>query len=198
MSNTSASGGYLTPAALAPFPNSLTFTQFLQTVFAGISGIPGNLVRPRWQPKPPPQPGDDTDWLAIALLNSRGDSNAFASVDVGGNNYTQRHEDIEIQCAFYGPGGYDNSTLLRDGFQVQQNLEALRLANMGFTSCSQAIRVPDLVNERWVDRMEMSVFMRREILRVYPILNFVSASGSIEAVVSGNLKTIPLKAGAPS
>lgn len=183
MSNNSASGGYLTPAPQAPLPGGLTFKQFLQTVFVGISGLDGTLVRPKWQPNPPKQPDIDVNWLAIALVVNKGDANAYSELNADGVNTTQRHEDLEVQCSFYGPDSDEVSSLVRDGFQIQQNLEALRSANMGFVATNQGMHVPDLVNERWIDRFEMSVFLRRQILRTYPILSMVSASGKVHTVV---------------
>lgn len=181
--NNSASGGYLVPSSTAPLPGGLTFRQFLQTIFVGVSGLPGDLVRPRWQKNPPKTPDIDVNWLAIGITQSKGDANAFTGLDKDGNNLTQRHEELEVQCAFYGPDAYDNATLVRDGFQIQQNLEAMRAANMGFVSATDATQVPDLVNELWRERFEMTVFLRREILRVYPILSVLSASGKIHTVL---------------
>lgn len=181
--NNSSTGGYLVPSSTASLPGGLTFKQFLQTVFVGISGLDGTLVRPKWQKNPPKEPDVDVNWMAIAMVVNKGDANAYVGLDVNGNNTTQRHEDLEIQCSFYGPDADDISSLVRDGFQIQQNLEALRAANMGFVATNQGMQVPDLVNERWRGRIEMSVFLRREILRVYPILTMVSASGKIHSVV---------------
>lgn len=190
LANTSATGGYLSPAAQSPYPGGLSFRDFLQTVFVGISGLPGNLVRPKWQINPPEQPDVTVNWLAIAVVDDTADANAFVGSDQAGNNLTQRHEDLEVQCSLYGPDSFDIGTALRDGFQVPQNLEALRAANMGFVSATRLTHVPDLVNERWVDRYEMSVFLRREIMRVYPILNFASASGTIRTLVDGSPKNL--------
>jgi hypothetical protein len=194
MSNTSATGGYLQPAPQGTYPGGLSFRDFLQTVFVGISGLPGPLVRPEWQLNPPKQPDVTVDWLAIAVVDDTADANAFVGSDSAGNNTTQRHEDLEVRCQFYGPNSFDIGTALRDGFQVPQNLEALRAAVMGFVSATRLTHVPDLVNERWVDRYIMSVFLRREILRVYPILNFASASGTIRTVVNQSPKNIAFNA----
>ena len=293
MSNSSASGGYLQPAPQFPqLPGELTFNQFLQQVFQGVSGLPGELVRPKWQVNPPKQPDLYTNWLAIALTKNKGDTFPWNSTSPGqqaagflkiirnplpsdtvtlngivitfvitsptdyevmigeypnetaqnlctflqnsentaltvatytsyansvnilygvigtaGNAYTlaksnpvipgiflsgptltnggtadsyfQNMEELEVQCAFYGPQALEMSSLVRDGFQIQQNLEGLGLANMGYVACSEATHVPDLLNERWVDRYEATYRFRREVQRVYPVLYLLSARGTI-------------------
>lgn len=188
--NTSATGGYILPAAPTPLPGNLTFQQFLQTVFVGVSGLPPQLVRPDWQIKPPKEPDIEIDWLAFGLVKAKPDSNAFVGLDSNNVNLTIRHEELHVRCVFYGPNGYDNSGLMRDGFQLSQNREALMSAFMNFVETTEATRVPDLVNERWVDRWEMEAVFRREIMRTYPVLNFVSASGVIKSVVEGGPKTV--------
>lgn len=188
--NTSASGGYLLPTSPPPFPGNLTFQQFLQTIFVGISGLPPNLVRPSWQRNPPKQPDGDTNWLAIAQVRNKPDANAFLGLDTNNNNITIRHEEIEIKCTSYGPDCEFNSALLRDGFQLSQNREAMKSVGVNFKETTEAMRVPDLVNEVWIDRYEMSVILRRQILRTYPILTFLSVEGTIEAVIGGGPKTV--------
>lgn len=298
MTNTSATGGYLQPVPQFPtLVGNLSFTQFLQTVFVGMSGLPADLVRPDWQPNPPKQPDIFTNWLAIGLTVSRADDNAYtgtravtyakgciivscnpasgttltvngvvitfgtdvaiglttiattanlyaflvgsssSAIQMGtysinpyfsnmvqiqaaasgpsGNSFTlvsgtkaitlsgttlagggtnvnvlQRMEDLEVTCSFYGPQAMEYSAETRDSFQVTQNLESLGLVNMGFVSARDSIHMPELVNERWVDRYTMSVYLRREILRSYPVLSFVSASGIIHSVVEGGPKNI--------
>jgi hypothetical protein len=159
-------------------------------MFVGLSGLPGNLVRPSWQPNPPEQPDIYTNWMAFGVTSITPDAYAFSGFNQSNVNTTQRHEDLKIKCSFYGPESESLSSQVRDGFQIQQNLAALNAANMGFTSTSEAMHLPDFVNERWIDRFEMYVFLKREVIRTYPILSFVSASGILEAIVSGNLKTV--------
>jgi hypothetical protein len=174
---------YQQPASTVPFPGGLTFTQFVQTVFVGVSGLDGTLVRPAWQQQPPKQPDIDIDWMSIGIAQETPDTYGFIGVDEDDNTQYQRQETVEVQCNIYGPNAIDTYGLIRDGFQIPANLAALGAALMGYTEMSPGLRVPDLINERWFDRIQMSVFFRREIMRVYPILTLVSASGTIHSVV---------------
>lgn len=185
---------YMQPSPQFPtVPGSLTFTQFLQSVFAGVSGISGSLVRPKWQPKQPNQPDLDVNWLALALVGADADANAYSGSAVVSNqivNVTQRMEQLEVQCAFYGPQAYEYMGLVRDGFQIQANRAAMLAGGLAFVSTDKGMRVPDKVNEVWVDRWEMTFYFNREILRSYPVLTFLKASGTIETIVSGNIKNV--------
>lgn len=183
MSNTSATGGYLVPTSSTALPGGLTLAQFIQTILVGISGISGQLVRPKWQKNAPKQPDVDVNWIAFGIVEGKPDANAHVSLDASNINHSQRHQDLEIQCSFYGPDAMDVAGQLQDGFHIQQNLEAMRAGKMGFVSTGSAMHVPDLVNERWVNRIEMSVFLRREIQRSYPVLTLVSASGTVHTVL---------------
>lgn len=194
MSNTSATGGYLLPLPPTSLPDDLTFEQFIQQVFVGVSGLPGNMVRPSWQINPPKQPDVDVNWLALHVVDDDSDTNAYTGVKPNGDNVFQRMEQIEVQCSFYGPAGYDLCKSVRDSFQIPQNMEGLKSAGMAFAYTEKMNRIPDLVNERWVDRWTMSVFLRREILRTYRILNLVSVSGTLNTMVGSELKTIAFHA----
>ena len=195
MTNNSSTGGFLQPSPQFPaVPDGLTFQQFLQSVFAGISGLPGDLVRPAWQPEEPKQPDGNTNWLAFGLTNNEASDNAFVGSAVVSNqivNVTQRMEDLEILCSFYGPLSQEYMQLTRDGFQIQQNLESLTLAGMGFVEARRGHRLPENVNGIWIDRWQMNFYLTRQILRAYPILTFLSASGTLTGVLdSGVVKNV--------
>ncbi len=184
--NTSATGGYLTPTASQGLPGGLTLTQFIQTVLVALSGIDGTLVRPKWQLNPPKSPDAGVDWLAFAIVEQTPDQNAYVGMKVvsgQGVSDFQRQERLEIQCGFYGPNAMDKAALVRDGFQIQQNVEALRAANMGYAEIAPARRLPDLVHERWIDRVEQTLFLRRQVQRTYPVLSLLNANGTIHTVL---------------
>lgn len=174
---------YLQPTSTLPIPGRLSLTQFIQTVFVGVSGLPGPLVRPKWQVEPPKQESLTTNWMAIGIDAAIPDANGFLGADSHGIVNSQRHETLEIGLSIYGPDALDTYGLLRDGFQIPENREALRSANMGFVEITAARKVPELVHQRFIDRVVGSVFLRREIQRVYPIVTLISATGTIHSVV---------------
>ncbi len=186
----SATGGYLIPTITPPLPGNLSIEDFIQTVIVGISGYPGNLVRPRFQVAPPKNPSIETDWIAFGIENLTPDANAYVGKLPNDTDILARTQRLEIQVAFYGPNSLDNIAAFIDGFQITQNLEAMLIANIAFNGISQAIRGPDLLNERWVNRYETTLTLVRTIQRFYPILSFASAAGSIHTVVDNEDLTI--------
>lgn len=181
--NNTSTGGFLQPnpqpPALVTTPPGLPLIDFLQTVFVGLSGFNGTLVRPEWQPEPPKNPDLEINWMAFGIGPITPDSNAYVDFDSEGNPMMQRNELLQIACSVYGPAAYDNAGLIRDGFQLTQNLTSLKTANMGFAYDSPAQHVPDYINGRFIDRFTMDIFLRRQIQRFYPILTFISATGTI-------------------
>lgn len=180
----SSSGGYLLPTTTPP-PDGLTLEQFIQTVIVGISGYVGDLVRPRWQIAPPKQPDALVDWIAFGIQEDGTSGYAFVSASDGSIQTLGRQTSLQIQMSFYGPNCVGNAAAFRDGFQIQQNLEAMTLANMGFTDCSQITRSPELVNERWFNRTELTLVLALRVQRSYQVLSFASAGGIIHTQLNG-------------
>lgn len=171
---------YIGPGVVTPaLPNRLNLTQFIQTVLVGISGLPGPMVREKWQAEDPKQPDLCVNWLSFGIENANPDANASLTTDENGVTTSQRHEELEVSCDFYGPEALAFYGIVRDGFQLPQNRYALSNALMAFVNITSARRVPDLINERFVNRRVTTVNLRREIQRLYPIPILVGVNGTI-------------------
>lgn len=180
---------YALPTVTPTLPGKLTLIEFIQSVLVGVSGLPGTLVRPEWQVAPPKQPDIFTNWLAFGIMSTKLDTYAWVDADAAGNVSSIRHQDLEVTCRFYGPAAYDNAGVLSNGFQIPQNRAVLKSGNMDFTNNGEIMHVPDLVNERWVDSYQMSIFLKREVQPFYPVLTINSASGVITANAGAELFT---------
>lgn len=182
---------YIRPQSTQALSGELTLTQFIQTVLVGISGFSGTLVRPKWQAEPPKNPPSiDTNWLAFGIDIATPNDNSFvwtADGDtVGTSIQSQRHEALEVGLSIYGPDALENYGILRDGFQIPQNLQALTSAKMGFVEILPARKIPDLVNGRYYNRVETSIMLRRAVVRTYAVPSLLSAEGIIYAPIAGD------------
>lgn len=194
--SSSQTGGYLLPTFTQTPPAGLTLVQFLQTVIVGISGYPQTLVRPSWQVEPPLMPNFDVDWIAFGINSNTPDAFAYTSLDQNGNYDLSRRKTLELAVIFYGPNSMDNISAFTDGFQLTQNVGSLNSANMGFQNCSRALHVPELINEIWFDRWDMTLTLDIQVERVYKITSFLAAAVTINTVTKNGpySKNIPVGA----
>ena len=185
--NDSSTGGFLVPdtaAVAAPLEDN-ALADFLQAWVVGLTGLPAALVWPRWQPNPPNMPTNATNWASIGIREVEGDTFAFenhapALNSGAGENLIQRTETLEVLCSFYGPNANGNASLLRDGASVAQNSEVFQLNGMGLVSVGGIHAVPSLINNQWYYRNDVTVKIRRSIIRAYPVLHLLTAQGSVK------------------
>jgi hypothetical protein len=191
--NDSSTGGYLAPdPATAPIDDA-AFDAFMQQVVVGITGLPGTLVFPRWQPEPPDLPAFGTNWCAIGEVNVYPDIYAAVIHDPVANNgngtdYLQRQETIELIASFYGPNCRSFCGMLRDGLQIAQNREVMSAAGMNLVETGNPRRAPVLIKNLWTDRIDQPFTIRRAILRSYPVLSLLSEAGTL-VIDTGGYKT---------
>lgn len=182
MPNDSSTGGYLSPVSSRPVEDD-AFEDFIGNVVAGITGLARALVRPRWQPKPPPHPAITTNWCAIGITTIVSDYGAVTLHNPAGQgtDEQQRHDTVDLLASFYGPGAYSLASRLRDGLMVSQNRRAMREAGINLLESTRMRTASDLLNERFIRRVDLEVRLRRAFVRTYPILNVLSVSGVIQA-----------------
>lgn len=178
--NTSATGGYLSPAVETQPLSGDDLENLFHGVIAGISGIDAEYVRPRWQPTPPKQPEATVDWCAFGIVDIAADNPAINHVGTDeGSDTLWRHEAIDVLCSFYGPYSMRNAEKVRDGLTINQNSEALYAAGVRFVESAPIRSAPELFNQQWIKRHDIMLVFRRKVERTYPILNILSAEPAI-------------------
>jgi len=195
--STSATGGYLVPSATNAMEDE-ALRVFFQQMVTGITGIVGNLVRPRWQAEPPNMPSFGSDWAAIGVTKRTRDVNAYVThrsvTDGNGNNvgtdYVHRTEVLDVLCSFYGPNCEANSELLAMGLEISQNREVMQLAGYGLVGVEDATMMADFFNNRDVTRIDLPFQIRRAQLYQYPVLDLQGAQATIVEDTGGVNGTI--------
>jgi hypothetical protein len=177
--NGSDTVGYLTPTT-PPEIEDLALDEFLQSLVVGITGLAGSLVRPRWQPVQLPQPPQAATWAAIGVIDERDQGASVIHFDLG-NGYDEEthHVLIEVMVSFYGPSSRGLANLFRDGLNIAQNREQLQLNDMGLVDVDRAVNAPEIVNEVWRQRVDVTFRLRMARISRYAVLNLLSAQGEI-------------------
>jgi hypothetical protein len=191
MSNTSASGGYLAPSSALP-PEDNAFDAVFQALVVGITALPGNLVRPRWQPVPLAQPEATVNWCAVGVIDETPAPGkgmiTHDGADNGGlgSDTLQVNDEAEILASFYGPNARQFANLFRDGLMLPQNREALEFPPPG-TNAQELYRlrgipsparfVPEIVNQVTVRRVDVSFRILRANVTVWPVENILEVQG---------------------
>jgi hypothetical protein len=182
----SSEAGYLQQTSSSALQDD-ALTNFFLEVVVGITNFDPTLIRPRWQPEPANIPAYPTNWCAIGIEYYAGDVYPLHyHVDTGdGHTISQTHENLNLLLSFYGPNATSNASLLRDGFFFDQNRAALFSAGIGLTEISRIAVLPELYNNKWWQRADLSILFKREVRRIYPVLNLLSAKGTLTDDESG-------------
>ena len=178
MANTSATGGYLKPTNTVIDGNVLQ--DFLHGVIAGITGLENTLVRAAFQPNPPTRPDIGVDWCGFSVLNRRTEALPWYQQDDENGGTLTRTELFDLLVSFYGPNCTAYAGMLRDGLQITQNLEQLFAAGMAPNGTQDIVYMPELVNDRYYQRADITVNMNRDVSRTYEILSLLSAQGTLQ------------------
>lgn len=179
MTNTSATGGYLVPET-SPLGRT-AIEERLRALVAGVTGLDGKLVRPRWQRTPAPVPHLDTDWCSLGIQSTapQGFPATTHNPEGEGSDEVSIIRRLRVLCSFYGPGAHDLAARLNSGLTVGQNRAEILTAGISLTSLGEPIAVPELVNSDWLERVDVELFFDVEERRSYPVRNLEGGRLSI-------------------
>lgn len=173
----SSTTGYLAGATALPYDKELE--DLFQTVIVGITGLQGNLVRPRYQPNPPTWPGFDVDWCAFNVYVRPTLWNAYQTINADGSYNVEGTEVLEATLSFYGPRYQALEREWRDGMQLSQNRDVLTNAGIVFLEFAEPVVVPVLMKEMWVKKVDIRGTFHRWAVRTYNVRTLTEAVGVI-------------------
>jgi hypothetical protein len=192
--NNSGTGGYIIDVPPSIPPSAEAIRDALQQMVVALTGLPGHLVRPRWQPMPPTQPSPETTWAAVGLTQTEADNFPYFAHDGvtqlpgapgPGVDRMQRHAKMTVMVSVYGPESEHHAGILRDALYVQQNMEPLAAIQAKLYDVRDLARNVELVNQQYIDRIDVIMELRAQIDRVYPIMNLVGAKARLITDVAG-------------
>jgi hypothetical protein len=165
----SSAAGVLPPLSSPIYDNPLE--DFFHDFLVALSGLPGDLVRPRWQPEPPNMPDFSVNWLAFGFPRIVEDVFAYEGEDPGDRqrDIVERDEILTMLMSFYGPQGGALGKRVSASLQISQNRAYLRTQNIGVVEVEDQIRLPALLKEKWVPRVDINVRFRRRAGWVFAI-----------------------------
>lgn len=186
MTNTSATGGYLTPDASVMPAEDADLEDIFQEMVVGLTGLPGAMVRPSWPDTIPKQPEPNVNWCGLAVSVSDAPQQPSFKHDptalggVGGDIMTLQ-EQITLLCSFYGPNSRKFATMVRDGVKLNQNNGMLQQGySIGLQNTGQIVSLPELVNQQWVRRSDLTLIFNRSTTRLYPVNTLIDAPVAVQ------------------
>lgn len=175
MATNSSTLGYLASTGAASYGNDLD--DIFQGAIVGITGVTGDLVRPRWQVEPPQQPDFTVNWVAFGVVRSEVDTFAHDRHDPTGDgtDKVERDEMLYVLHSFYGPDCHATCERFRDGLELPQNRDVLLANGVAVVEVQEAVHLPALLKEKWVKRIDATVIYRRRTSRTYAVLTITSS-----------------------
>lgn len=174
MSNDSTTRGYLKPVS-EPQSYDEELERELSRWVRALSGLPAGMVRPRWTATQAALPAADKNWCGFGITGISADNSPAFVRQTEDGNQLWRHEVIETFASFYGPQSQSVATLFRDGLTVEQNNETLKQIELSLADYSELTAFPELINNQWVRRYDITVRLRRKVIRDYGIKSLVDA-----------------------
>lgn len=179
MSNDSTEPGYLTPTGDVPEYDQELERQVSRWI-RGVTGMAAELVFPRWTDPQPTIPPKGSTWCGFGITTMPRPATP-ANVQISETESEQwTWENITVLCCFYGPQGAGMATRFREGISVEQNQSALRrAAGLSMLEFGTLYNLPELINNQWVRRYDLTVTLSRKNTRTYNIQSIVDGNVTI-------------------
>ena len=172
MPNTSATGGYLQATTLTG--SDVDFRRAIHGFIVGLTGLPPELVRPSWQPNPPPMPDQGVNWCGYGQLSSEAEGFPELTYYDADSHIQTRYENVIFNISFYGPQCLEKMKAFRDAMLISQNLDPLFDVGIALFNSSGIVHAPELVGNQYMDRSDIQLTFNKKMQRLYAIKTIVS------------------------
>lgn len=168
----------ITPDPTPTPAQDLDLDDLFQAVVAGITGLDGSLVRPRWQPIPPKQPEQDQSWISLGTFEQTPDAGPYLETvsTEPGSIKSQRHEVLRLMISCYGSRASYYAALIRDGFGIPDNMDTLRSVDIAYRGIYGSLRTfATTINQIQLRQCDMVLLFARKATRGYGIHTITSS-----------------------
>jgi hypothetical protein len=177
MPNTSATGGFLNVTDRGTTLTQQGLEDLIHDWIVGVTALNPTLVRPAFQPDPPPIPDFAVTWCAFYVVRVENDWDPVVTQLQDGDT-VWRNQRIELLLTFYGPAGGDVALDFRMGAGIRQNEEILD-PSVKLVSIDDQITTSEPIKGRWQRRVDVPVVLRRSVQFSYAVQTVVSAYGTL-------------------
>lgn len=178
--HTSATGGPL--AQTNPIALDTDLENALHDLITYVLGLTGDLVRPRWQMRPPNQPAIGVTWASFGITRRERFDYPQITHFNGGPDRLTRWTMVHVLVSVYGPNASANAEALRDAMYIGQNNEGLASVGLKITDAGEVTMLPDLINTQFVNRADLPLRFAQAVNRDYNVLDIASSEGPITTV----------------
>lgn len=155
-----------------PLPSPLedpVLTDAIQATVAGVTGLAGQWVRPRWQPEPPNQPDFSVNWAAVGITGFDDELYTYEKQIDEATRQLERSQDLTMLVSFYGPLANRYAGIFKDGIMIEANRFALGAVGLKLKEVQRSRNLPALVKEKYLNRIDVPVILSRRIIRTYKL-----------------------------
>ena len=170
-----------------------------QPLTASLTGMdPNGGARLKWQTNGAPGWRHTDDVVALGIFPSdepiiqpRDTNYAGASGDGVNLNVQASYSRVHlVQWTFYGPNGYDNAEVLRNGLYGQAARDTLAASNLFMVlQVAAVVRLPELRNGGWWERADLSARFNESVVR-YGIVPYLASADITVIDDSGDTEVI--------
>jgi hypothetical protein len=175
--NSSATGGFLNVTDRSTTLTDQELDDLIHDWIVGVTALDPTLVRPAFQPDPPPIPDFPVTWCGFYIARVENDWDPVVTHIEDGDT-VWRNQRIELLLTFYGAAAGDAALVFRMGCGIRQNEEALE-PSVKLVQIDDQVTTSELIKGRWQRRVDVPVVLRRAIQFTYAVEDVARAYGSV-------------------